>query len=60
MDNTNNFILTKDDNSRQVLKKLGFQELSKNGEFYTFINNHKISHFDKSKLKIVYTNKMYF
>lgn len=54
-------IMTKDKETREALKKMGLQEISKQHGLYYFLNDtSKLSKFNKNDLKIVYTNKLTF
>lgn len=52
------FIMTKDDESRQILKDNKLKEVSKAYGIYVFLNEPNKMRFDKSNLKITYTNKI--
>lgn len=51
-----NFVKTKNPDTAQMLRDLGFQEMNKEGNFFVFINNGKLN-FAENK-NIVYTDKM--
>ena len=53
------FIVTKDSETREILKENKFKEISKSYGVYVFINEPHKMKFDKSNLKITYTNKMF-
>lgn len=53
------FIQTKDKSVREILKKNGLIEVSKNYGVYVFINDQeKLMKFNKNNLKLSYTNKI--
>lgn len=51
-----NFVKTQDFNTAELLRKNGFQELNKEGNFFVFVNNGKMNFSDNKK--IVYTDKL--
>lgn len=57
-----NFIVTKDENARQVLISNNFTELpNAKGDLYVFVNEpKKFSKFSYESLPIRFTNKLYF
>lgn len=53
------FIMTKDKETREKLKKQGLEEISKSYGTYVFLNqSEKLACFNKKELKITYTNKI--
>ena len=53
----NHFVKTSDEEVANKLRALGYQELSKQGKFFCFINNPSRSkEFDKNK--VIYTNTL--
>lgn len=55
------FILVTNKEDRNILKKLGLQEVSKEHGKYYFINEPaKLMTFNKNDIKLVYTNKLTF
>lgn len=56
-----NFIITTDEKTRETLILNGFTEVNDNSGKYVFVNEpKKLVKFDYSKLKISFTNKLYF
>lgn len=53
-----NFIKTSDENTAKMLRAEHFQELSKEGKFFVFLNNGTQKFSDNKN--IVYTNKLSF
>lgn len=54
MEETMNFIKTKDEETKKTLEKEGFTLLSYQNGFYTFLNDSMARFSDKEK--IIYTN----
>ena len=54
----NNFIKTQDEKTAEKLRKY-FNELPKQGQFYVFVSDPTVKHFEKTD-KIVYSDKMLF
>lgn len=53
------FIMTKDKETREILKRQGLKEVSKTYGVYLFLNQpEKLANFDKSELDISYTNRI--
>ena len=53
----NHFIKTSDEGVANELRKSGYQELSKQGKFFVFINSaSKQKNFDKNK--VIYTDTL--
>lgn len=52
-----NFVKTSDEGTAKQLIALGFQQISKDGQMYTFLNNGTKMTFDNDK-NVVYTNNM--
>ena len=52
------FIKTSDEELAGALRACGYKELKKQGKFFVFINNGKLSFSQEQKNKMVYTNKM--
>lgn len=53
----NHFIKTSDEEVAEKLRSFGYQELSKQGKFFYFINSpSKKKEFDKNK--VIYTNTL--
>lgn len=51
------FIKTSDEKVAEELRKAGYQELSKQGKFFFFINSsNRTKNFDKNK--VIYTNTL--
>ena len=51
------FIKTSDEKVAEELRKAGYQELSKQGKFFFFINNaSRAKNYDKNK--VIYTNTL--
>lgn len=51
------FIQTSDEGVAKELRQSGYQELSKQGKFFVFINDaSKVKTFDKEK--VIYTNNL--
>lgn len=51
------FIKTSDEEVAKELRESGYQELSKSGKFFVFINDvSKVKTFDKEK--VIYTNNL--
>ena len=51
------FIKTSDEKVAEELRKAGYQELSKQGRFFFFINSpNRMKNFDKDK--VIYTNTL--
>lgn len=51
------FIKTSDEKVAKELRESGYQELSKSGKFFVFINDtSKVKTFDKEK--VIYTNNL--
>lgn len=55
-----NFIITKDEETRNVLNQYGFIEIKNQSDFYTFINEPKKMTYDISNLDISFSNKLFF
>lgn len=57
-----NFVVTKDEETRNELLKLGFVELhNTKGDLYVFVNDpRKFSKANFEQLPIRFTNKLYF
>lgn len=52
-----NFIKTSDVSTAEMLQKLGFQQIDKQGSIYTFLNTNTLQFSeDIDKSKIQYTN----
>ena len=56
-----NFIITKDEFAREILLKNGLIEMPSNAkDLFVFVNEPKKLMFEYDKLKIRFTNKLYF
>lgn len=53
------FIKTRDSETAENIRSLGFKELPKEGDYFVFINDQSKSNF-ANKEKIVYTDKLLF
>ena len=53
-----NFIKTSDAELATTLRLQGFKELKKQGKFFVFINNGKMTFSSEQEKKVIYTNKM--
>lgn len=53
------FIKTNDVETAKLLREHGYEELSKEGSFFVFLNQHKKIDFADNK-KIIYSNKILF
>lgn len=55
-----NFIKTSHEETAQTLLKLGFQQIDKQGNIYTFLNTGKVQFSDNDidKTKIQYSNNL--
>lgn len=57
--NDNFFLQTSDEETAEILRKEGLEELEKNGKFFVFVNNKKIKFSNNvDKTKVLYTNKL--
>lgn len=54
----NKFIKTQDFATAEQLRALQFTELPKQGSFFVFINDGKVTFSSEEKKKMVYTNKI--
>jgi len=52
------FIRTKDETTKDVLLKCGFTLLQKEGNFYIFLNDGKVSFSDEVQKEVFYTDKL--
>ena len=52
------FIRTKDEATKDVLLKCGFTLLQKEGNFYIFLNDGKVSFSDEVQKEVFYTDKL--
>ena len=52
------FIRTKDEETKNILLKNGFELLNKEGSYYIFINNGKIDFSEEVQKEIFYTDKL--
>ena len=59
INNQKHFIATTDEQTAELLRKSGFQELPKDGNRWMFINNGNIT-FADNKAKINYTDRLTF
>lgn len=50
-----NFIKSSDKETIDKLRKLGFKELSKDGDVVTFLNDKALT-FDEKNQKVIYSN----
>ena len=58
--NSNQFITTSDEQQRQNLIKLGFQEIPSGNSFFMFINNSTLKFDDSVDVeKLNFTNKLF-
>ena len=55
-----NFINTSDEDTAKTLRKLGFQELPKNGKYYIFINDNKLAFSLDDMKDVSYSNILTF
>lgn len=54
-----NFIQTKDTNTANILKQIGFQLVNESNNVYTFLNSNQIAFSKKiDSSKISYTNQL--
>ena len=60
MKNNKHFIATTDKTTAETLRKLGFQELSKDGNRWMFINDPDNMLFSDDKLNVAYTDILTF
>lgn len=51
-----NFIKTSDNDTADKLRNSGFTEISRDGEFYVFLNNGKSNFSTNDERKIIRTN----
>ena len=56
--NKQNFILTSDENTKNLLISEGFTYVCKEGSHWRFINDGKLNFSDKENKQIIYTNKL--
>lgn len=54
------FIATTDSSTAETLRKLGFQELAKEGDRWMFLNEPNKIMFSSDNLKFNYTDKLTF
>ena len=52
------FIKTSDEELARNLRMSGYKELKKQGKFFVFLNNGKLSFSQDQEKKMIYTNKM--
>ena len=52
------FIRTKDEETKNILLKNGFELLNKEGSYYIFINNGKVNFSEEVQKEIFYTDKL--
>lgn len=52
----NNFVKTSDSDTAAKLKASGFTEVSKEGEFYVFLNDGKQNFSEDENKNVIYTN----
>ena len=53
-----NFIKTSDEELAMNLRASGYKELKKQGKFFVFLNNGKMSFTEEQNTKLIRTNKM--
>lgn len=53
-----NFILTSDEDTKNLLISEGFTYVCKEGSYWRFINDGKPNKFSNNNTKITYTNKL--
>ena len=53
-----NFIKTSDEELAKNLRLCDYKELKKQGKFFVFVNNGKMTFSETDKKKVVFTNKM--
>ena len=51
-----NFIKTSDNDTANKLRTNGFTEVSKEGEFYVFLNDGKLNFSEDDNKKMIHTN----
>lgn len=51
-----NFIRTTQEHVAEELRRNGFTELKKDGNFFVFVNNGKMNFSDKDKKEIIYSD----
>ena len=51
-----NFIRTSQEHIAKELRRNGFTELKKDGNFFVFINNGKMNFSDKKKKEMIYSD----
>ena len=60
MKNNKHFIATSDENTAEILRKLGFYELEKQGNQWMFVNQPERLTFASDDMKLNYTDMLAF